>query len=138
MISSGFGSQTEELEANIQSRVGEFMGLKKKLLTMMNSSLITIRDPARDLHAKQLKLEADLPVTLAIIGQIKTDSYSLSDVAKVATFYYLMESQISDVNKLELEYFAGGGTAEPLVDWTKILIVGGGLALGYVLLGRKN
>lgn len=137
MDSKGFGSRTEELEASIQARIGEFLGLRKKLLTMMDSPLVTIKDPASELYSKQLQLESELSGVLDIIQKIKTSAYTLSDIARVSTFYYLMESQIRDVNKLEVEYISAGGIAVPPVDWSKYLLVGGAFLLGYAFLSRK-
>ena len=101
MITFGATSEIEEIEARIQSRVGEFLSAKKKIMDIVSTTPnAEIRTEASGLLATQKELEEQLPGALATIEKVKADVYSISDVINTGSFAVLMEKQVRDVEDL--------------------------------------
>jgi len=101
-------TELDWIKSKIQSRIGEFLLLKEKLLKIKSTSLdLNIQAEAESLLSKQKSLEDDLTKAQKIIEKIELGLYSLSDIAFLGTTYYQMEKHISDVKDLEEKFIAG-------------------------------
>jgi hypothetical protein len=130
----GLLGPVDDLQAEIQGYVAEFLACRTKLNEMSKSPILTISQKANELLAKQPQLEQELQNALAVIDQIKSDVYSFSDIATVAAFVPSMVSQINDTNDLWNEYLGLGPSAKPSKSW----ILYGVIALGgYLIFGRR-
>ncbi len=139
MFGQGDFSVIQELEADIQARVGIFMQAKSKLTTMSSSPVLTISDHAKSLYQTQIKLESDLVDTMNLVNKVKTDVYTASDIVQITGFYIMMEKQISDVDSLYNEYTGTPGAQSTLIAGidTKTLMIIGAVGFGLYLMRRK-
>ena len=106
--SNAFGigiSPIDDIQGNIQSRVGEFLTARQKLTTIVNTTQdLSIKEEAIGLLGSQGYLENQLIEVNNTIQRIKTDSYSISDIVAVGSFYAQMEKHLYDVNDLYEKY----------------------------------
>lgn len=122
------------LISKIQSRVGIFLTLRERLKKIESQTLdLNIKTRAQELLTVQDVLEEEFQNVLSVIERIKSGSLSFSDIAKVGSFYYEMESQISDVENLESK-FKEAPKSESVIG-TKTLLLLAGVIL-YVLMRR--
>lgn len=134
-LSNAFGvgaSPIDDLEIQIQGRVGEFLIAKQKLTTISNTTQdLSIKEEAIELLGSQNYLEGQLAETLNVIQRVKTDSYSISDIVAVGSFYAQMELHLYDVNDLYERY--GGASQQAGMSGFEYLIlalIAGGMLYG--------
>jgi hypothetical protein len=125
-------SPIEDLETQIQARVGEFLSAKQKLTTISNTTQdLSIKEEAIELLGTQSYLEDQLAETLNTIQKVKTDSYSISDIIAVGSFYAQMELHLHNVNNLYEKY--GGAPQQAGMSGFEYLIlalIAGGMIYG--------
>jgi len=125
-------SPIEDLETQIQARVGEFLSAKQKLATISNTTQdLSIKEEAIELLGTQSYLEDQLAETLNTIQKVKTDSYSISDIIAVGSFYAQMELHLHNVNNLYEKY--GGAPQQAGMSGFEYLIlalIAGGMIYG--------
>ena len=125
-----------DVQGLLQSRIGIFLELRTKLLTMKRSPILTISDKAAQLLITQEQLETDLPTAIA-----NAQSGDVSSMISAGGFVFLMEKQISDVTDLWNEYIGLGESARPTIiagmpNWMLWLI--GGISVFYIMKRRKR
>ena len=128
------------IEAKIQSRIGKFLLLKEKLMKLMKSPIITVRDKATLLMMTQDRLQEELRKALNSIEVMKQGVWSFSDITGLGTFYYEMEKQIRDVDKLESEastYVPAETTTEKLAKYAPWIFLIGASAAVVTALKRR-
>lgn len=127
----------EQLEAKIQARVAQFLGLKDKLINIRNRT----KDPnvsgqADVLYQAQLQAEAGLKDALAALEEIKVNGLSFDRITRVSSGAALMEYQVKKVKALEAQFLREKGVSTP-VDWyfwgRVGLLIGG----AYMLWARR-
>ena len=126
----------DDLTAQIQGYVADFLADRPKLVEMQKSPILDISQKATDLLADQGVLEVQLQSTLALINKIQTDAYDFSDVTTAAAFVPSLVSHMSSVTDLWNEYQGLGSSAMPSTNW---LIYGAIALAGYwFFIGRKK
>jgi hypothetical protein len=125
----------DDLKAQIQGYVAEFLACRTKLNEMTKSPVLTIADKANELLANQGVLEPQLQTSLALIDKIQMDAYSMSDITTIAAFVPSMVSQINNTNDLWNEYQGLGSSAKPPTSWLLYGILG---LVGYWFFRRKK
>ncbi len=134
-LSNAFGmgaSPIDDIQASIQGRVGEFLTARQKLTTIFNNTQdLSIKEEATGLLGSQSYLEDQLAEANNTIQRVKTDSYSISDIIAVGSFYAQMEKHLYDVNDLYTRY--GGGAQQAGMSGFEYLIlalIAGGMIYG--------
>ena len=90
---------SELLEAKIQSRIADFLALKKPLLDLTQNLIPSINSKAKSLYQNQAILEKELQDNLKKIETMKTSGLDFGTVAQIGTFYAMMEKHIGDSHK---------------------------------------
>jgi hypothetical protein len=115
--------------ANVQARLGEFLGLKVRILAIQRGS----SDPdllakAQAAYEQQLYAETQVTDALAALEEIKQEGPNVDRIARIGTASGLVEWQISEVNRLEALYRAERGDPDPINWglWVNIALVGVG------------
>lgn len=101
MLAQGSLSPLDTVIAKIQARVGTFLIAKDQIITLTNHPSDDIKSKAMILFGNQKYLEDELPNVLSKLQDMTSSTWELSDVANAGLFYNAMDSQISDVNKLQ-------------------------------------
>ncbi len=128
----------DDLQTQIQARVGEFLAAKQKLTTILNTTQdLSIKEEATGLLGSQSYLEDQLAVALNTIQSIKTDSYAISDIIAVGSFYAQMEKHLYDVNDLYGRYTSGPQQAGMSgFEYLLLALIAGGMLYGITKRGR--
>lgn len=138
MLSQEFLSPKSIVEAKVQSRVAELLGLREKLLRLSTSSNSSIAKKASNLLISQKVIESDLSNLQPTIEKIKQGLYSFTDMAKLAKLGVEMEVQINASKRLiksagTLPFFPG------IISPYTLLAIGGGLlALTFIFKKKKK
>lgn len=132
---------TEELEAKIQARLGVFLGLKSRIISMRDKTKNEdTRATAITLYESQLQAEEKVKRALAAIDEIKVHGPSISRISTISVGTAAMEYQIQAVNDLERPFIRemGGSTR---TDWFLLmrtaLLIGSGLFFFRKVILRK-
>lgn len=121
----------EDIQINIQARLGEFLSSKQKLNTIASSALDpSIKDEAIGLMGAQLDLESQLPGITSIIDRVKTDTYTMSDIITAGAFYAMMEKHLYDVNDLYGRYSGTAQAGMTGFEYLILALVAGGMIYG--------
>ncbi|MEM4360096.1 MAG: hypothetical protein QXT45_06170 [Candidatus Bilamarchaeaceae archaeon] len=125
----------QRIEAEIQSKVAEFLGLKQRLVKLIQNPSLEIRSKAQGLYAVQQQLEGQLQEALKTIDNIKKGAWSFGDVLSLTDFSTRMLDQIKNVKSLES---SAGGVQEVESGfglWFPFLafVVGSVLVLSFVM-----
>lgn len=137
MLSQEFLSPKSIVEAKIQSRVAEFLGLKEKLLRLSASTNLSLAKKASNLLITQKVVESDLTSLQPTIDKIKQGLYSFTDLAKLTKLGVEIEAQIEASKNLIRS--AGGLPELPeLFSWKTLLIGGIGITSLIYFLKRKK
>lgn len=120
-----------QIEAKIQSRIATFLLLKETLVKLSRSDSVVISQQARSLLTVQSSLEGDLAKVLGDLEKFKQGAWTFSDVARLSSFYYLMENHIKDVGKLQQESKGVVESGLNLGDWVPWAVMIG-LPLGIL------
>jgi ABC-type uncharacterized transport system permease subunit len=127
-----FQNQIDQAQADIQSRVAQFLALKSTLATLKTSLDPNTSSKANVLYVRQGQLEDLLTKNLDKLKKVQAEGLSFSsvaDIASIANFALAMESQISDVNTL-----ADASRGVP-VKKSSLLSAGLNMKTGIILLG---
>jgi hypothetical protein len=116
---------TDWAVAQVQAKVGQFLGLKAQLQTLQGVADPAVQAQANTLMTQQLNLEGQLGDVQGAVARLTSGSITLTDSAAVVAFGYAMMKQIDDVNRLSAQ--AAGQATTP--NWSMLLVVGG---LGYL------
>ena len=146
MADSGLlAQQLAAAEAKIQAEVGEFLGLKAKLLPFTRSPNPAVQAEAQRLMNKQQLLEVDLKTSLETIEDIKEGGLVAlfvrgGDVYKVAQFAKTLKTHKDRVNKFIKSGGQPGAAGMPGIDGNALLWIGIAAGVGgffYYMKGRK-
>lgn len=117
---------TDQIEARIQSRVGEFLMLKADLNRLRTSSDPLIKEEANALYEDQIEAEGQLKGALAAIEEFKTGGYSFSALSVATSGAVAIERQIKAVRALKAR--AMGSTASAgITSYWKYALIGVGV-----------
>lgn len=124
------------LMARVQARVGEFLGIKEKLMRATINPSLTLQ--AEKFLVAQRVLESDLDNLKPSIDRVKQGLYSFGDVARVTTFAGSLELHMRAVKSFLRA--AGELPVLPSIFSPKMVLAGvGALALiGYMVLRKKG
>lgn len=107
MIALGQLGPVADIEIKIQNRVAKFLALKGPLLKLSRlHPVLSKRNDALRLYARQKVLETELANIFVLIKKIKTGAYTYGEVAEVAAFGYAFETHIRKADKLLEEGYA--------------------------------
>lgn len=109
MFSGITGKASDWVVAEIQSKVGDFLGMKKRLLAMKGSPDTKTRQKAEKLYVNQVDLEGELSRKTATIDAIKRGEAGWAEAAGLAGFAYKLNSHMDDVNKLDKGHVEADG-----------------------------
>jgi hypothetical protein len=131
-------SPVQRIEAEIQGKVAEFLGLKRKLVSLMNNPSLEIKSKAQGLYAVQQQLETQLQGALKTIESMKSGSWDFGQVVGLTDFSVRMLDQIKKVKELELQ--AGGVQvvkSDFFQTWVSFLMFGAGLLFVIGVLSKR-
>ena len=117
---------TDQVEAKIQKRVGEFLTLKSEIIRLKSSSDPAIREEANQLYEDQIKAEGQLREALAAIEEFKTGGYSFSALSVATSGAIAIEKQIKAVKALKTKALGSTASAGVTSYW-KYALVGVGV-----------
>ena len=125
---------TDSIEAKIQAKIGQFLGLKSKLVKLRRVTSIDVKSQVEKLYKRQSLLENELKIALSKIENIKKGAYTMGDVIQIGAFATAMTRQIKDVNSLA----AGSPMAKGLpIAWAPLTAIIG-IGLGVVMMTQKK
>lgn len=107
------GKASDWVVAEIQSKVGDFLGMKKRLLGMKGASDAETRQEAEKLYADQVELEGELGRKTPVIDAIKDGKAGWTEAAGLAGFAYKLNTHMDDVNALDDTYMKTPGAKGP-------------------------
>jgi hypothetical protein len=119
----------DDLEASIQSQIGDLLTSRQELNTIAASSILDLASQATTLLITQTDLENRLPGIMDIVNKVKTDAYTMSDISTAGTFYADMLAHLSNVDTLEQSYLDKGGTINTSANMNSLLLIG--IAFGF-------
>jgi len=99
-------TQLEAVQARLQSRVGTFLQLKVALTQLKQSIDTNISSKAAALYTRQVSLEDLLTINMDKLKKLQAVGLSIAaipDIASIANFANAMESQIKDVENLNVQ-----------------------------------
>ena len=115
----GVGSlgQMVETEAFIQAKIGEFLGLKQKLVELMRHPSITIKARADALLKTQQRMEVELNVALQKLEEFKKGTWT--SAFELGEFSNRLVRHINKVKALQRDAGHTVADTRPLfaIDW---------------------
>jgi len=96
-------SMFDKLEAEIQGRIGIFLGYKSKILKLNSSSLLDVKEKTPYLMQRQIELENRLTITKTEVDKVKiTGSYieQASAYTKFITLLKDINNHVDEINTL--------------------------------------
>lgn len=142
-----FELQFQKAEAIIQSKLGEFMQLKQKLMPFRQSDNQAIRDKANSLYERQVRLEQVAPAMIERVTAIKTayEAQGLpalianaGDVRRAASFAKDAKEYKDDADRFLASKGAAGPRATAWQTNAALMtaVALGGLGLAYLIKKR--
>ena len=119
------------IEAKIQAKVAQFLGMKDTIITMQNDPKVVTTDKVslQQLYNEQVSLEGNLQSSLALIEQIKLGNRSavdlVVDITNLSIFAIQMEMHMEEVNDMMSKYEYSVG----------ISVFSGTSIMGFLLIG---
>ena len=105
----------DKIEAELQSKIGEFLSLKARLVNLQTIPSISIKSKANGLYAIQITLEEKLKENLKKIELMKIGGVQFWVVLELGEFVYRLDRHVKAVKALARE--AEGLEPEPFINW---------------------
>ncbi len=121
------------IQARVQTELGELLRAREELQTMLRRAKTA--DQLAQIQAllqEQQALEAELPERLAEARALTQGEINLGFVARVTAFAARMEDHLRQVRAAKRAVGGLGGGVE--INWPKLLLVVGALAVGAIVL----
>ena len=93
----------DKFEAEIQDRIGIFLGYKSKILKLNNSPLLDVKEKTPYLMQRQVELENRLTITKAEVDKIKITGNYIEQASAYTKFITLLKdinSHVDEINTL--------------------------------------